>query len=264
MENRIGLVSGRENRRIFTAKNMRFFDHIHRTYEIMLVERGEVTTVIDGKSYRLRQKECAVIFPLQHHSFSVSGESQVRIFLFSAEYVPEFTQKVQGFLPQNPVFEIHPPRLQPDDPLSCRAACYGLCAELYPWLTLIPSDRALHRCDAAEKLLLYIDEHYTEDCDLGTAAITLRYGYTYLSRQFRLATDCSFRDYLNRYRVSRACYLLVDGGAGISEIAAAVGYASQRTFNRAFLQVTGMTPSQYRRGKCLREGYCAGEKSVLY
>ena len=54
--------------------------------------------------------------------------------------------------------------------------------------------------------------------------------------------------YLARWRMQVASGLLSGGNAGIAEIAAQVGYASEAAFSRAFKKLVGVPPSAWRRG----------------
>ncbi len=59
----------------------------------------------------------------------------------------------------------------------------------------------------------------------------------------------NFNAFLNRYRVAAAERLLTDRGQahlGIAEIAYQAGYRSVTTFNKAFKDLNGCTPSEYR------------------
>ena len=59
----------------------------------------------------------------------------------------------------------------------------------------------------------------------------------------------NFNAFLNRFRVTAAERLLADAGQahlGVAEIAYQVGYRSLATFNRAFKELNGCTPSEYR------------------
>ena len=58
-----------------------------------------------------------------------------------------------------------------------------------------------------------------------------------------------FNDYINSLRVSNACKHLVKSERSITEISEMVGFNTLRTFNRAFIKQTGMTPSKYRSQK---------------
>jgi AraC-like DNA-binding protein len=60
----------------------------------------------------------------------------------------------------------------------------------------------------------------------------------------------NFNDYLHYYRIAEASQRLRDEpGAQVLTIALDVGYASIGPFNRAFRQLLGTTPTQWRQGK---------------
>ena len=54
-------------------------------------------------------------------------------------------------------------------------------------------------------------------------------------------------DYLTRWRVYRAAVLLREGDKKLNEIANAVGYDSDGSFNKTFKRIVGVTPGEYRR-----------------
>ena len=54
-------------------------------------------------------------------------------------------------------------------------------------------------------------------------------------------------DYLTRWRVYRATVLLREGDRKLTEIANAVGYDSDGSFNKTFKRILGVTPGEYRR-----------------
>ena len=54
-------------------------------------------------------------------------------------------------------------------------------------------------------------------------------------------------DYLTRWRVYRAAVLLREGDKKLTEIANAVGYDSNGSFNKTFKRIVGVTPGEYRR-----------------
>lgn len=58
-----------------------------------------------------------------------------------------------------------------------------------------------------------------------------------------------FTEYINELRVSQACMYLMEGEYNITKIALMSGFNTPRTFNRAFLKQTGMTPRTYRERK---------------
>jgi AraC-like DNA-binding protein len=63
----------------------------------------------------------------------------------------------------------------------------------------------------------------------------------------------NFTEFVNGYRVEAAKGLLADPGSkpNIAQVAYGVGFASLAPFNRAFKEVTGVTPTQWRRDRLI-------------
>ncbi|CAM2176818.1 helix-turn-helix transcriptional regulator [Burkholderia orbicola] len=56
-----------------------------------------------------------------------------------------------------------------------------------------------------------------------------------------------FWSFITRVRIEMACVLLERPGASIKQVALQCGYREETSFRRAFSQLTGMTPADYRR-----------------
>ncbi|WZL81100.1 AraC family transcriptional regulator [Vallitaleaceae bacterium 9-2] len=97
-----------------------------------------------------------------------------------------------------------------------------------------------------KKALNLIHQHYMEDISLIYLADALNISTAYLSRLFKQEVDMNFKEYLTRYRISKAKDLLDKGSLAIKDIAYHVGYSSPTQFARVFKQVEGIKPSQYR------------------
>jgi len=67
------------------------------------------------------------------------------------------------------------------------------------------------------------------------------------SRFFRRATGNTFTDFVNRIRVNRAGQLLMETDRQITHICYEVGFNNVANFNRRFLEIKGVTPSEFRR-----------------
>ena len=82
---------------------------------------------------------------------------------------------------------------------------------------------------------------------LKNLAKELGYDYHYLSSIVNNGLNSNFLSYLNEYRINKVCELMMDDClTPISDLAYNCGYTSLRTFNRNFLQIKKLTPSQYR------------------
>ena len=101
-----------------------------------------------------------------------------------------------------------------------------------------------------QQLLEYVRTHYA-DYELSAGVLALKFGLSdrRLSALIREETGLSFPDYLEKTRVDRALELLQGSRKTIEEIALAVGYASDKSFRRAFKRRTGQSPSAFRSEK---------------
>lgn len=94
---------------------------------------------------------------------------------------------------------------------------------------------------------LYIQEHYATDLSLADIAKQSYLHPNYFSALFKKKTGVTIRDYILQIRIAKAKELMDNPELKLIDIALAVGYEDQAHFNRAFKNVTGVAPSQYRK-----------------
>ena len=92
----------------------------------------------------------------------------------------------------------------------------------------------------------FIHTHLTEDIDRAQLAKLAHLSEGAFSRFFHSRTGKTVPEYVNEVRIGRACRMLAEDAANITDIAMDCGYRNLANFNRRFRQVTGMTPSHYR------------------
>ncbi|MEE4571685.1 helix-turn-helix domain-containing protein [Pseudomonas alliivorans] len=68
-----------------------------------------------------------------------------------------------------------------------------------------------------------------------------------LHRRFKTLTNESPKQLITRVRIETACVLLQIPGASVKHVALTCGYSEDTSFRRAFIQLTGMTPADYKR-----------------
>lgn len=94
----------------------------------------------------------------------------------------------------------------------------------------------------------YVDSHYTETMDTTEAARNAQMSYGYFSRCFHDIIGVSFIDYCTQVRIEHAKQQLENTDKSIQEIAFSVGYNDEKYFSRTFKKITGVIPSDYRKG----------------
>ena len=92
-----------------------------------------------------------------------------------------------------------------------------------------------------------INDDLSKQHSLADVARELGMGESRFSRFFRNATGNNFTDFVNRLRINRASHLLMESDRLISQICYEVGFNNVANFNRRFLEIRGMTPSEFRR-----------------
>lgn len=112
-------------------------------------------------------------------------------------------------------------------------------------------DATLHKIS---EVVDYISEHYATPFTMAEIAENFHMNESRFSRYFRRATGNTFTDFVNRLRINRSCQLLMETDQYISTICYKVGYNNVANFNRRFMEVKGMTPSEFRRQGAARFG----------
>lgn len=98
------------------------------------------------------------------------------------------------------------------------------------------------------EVLGHINNNLSEALDETTLARLAGVTPSTLSRSFRRHTGQSLIKYVNRLRVTLACQLLMSSDFGsVTEVCFASGFNNLSNFNRQFLALRGMTPTQFRR-----------------
>ena len=80
-------------------------------------------------------------------------------------------------------------------------------------------------------------------------ALQLRLSRWTLNKQFRALTGTSLGRHLKERRMECAKRLLFSTNWNVCTIARRAAFSSVRSFRRAFMQHTGMTPSEFRRSR---------------
>jgi AraC-like DNA-binding protein len=94
-------------------------------------------------------------------------------------------------------------------------------------------------------VMRYTNEHLA-DVSATTVCAAVGLSERSLSRQFPIAANMTWRQYLLQSRLLRATALLTEPRSTVTDVAATVGFDSVSAFTRAFKNLTAETPTAYR------------------
>ena len=225
--------------------------HLHSAYEFIVVTEGEMNVTVDSRNYTLKEEDALLIFPNQVHCLETKEHSCHFLCIFSPKLVQAYTKQISLKLPFNNSF--HPDfslveRLasltENDSIMNVKGTLYSICGEFDKDREYV--DRSTADDDLISKIFKFVETNYSGDCSLEALSKHTSYHYVYLSKYFKGYTGISFTDYVNRCRISEACYILQNSSQTILQTAYDCGFDSLRSFNRNFKNIMGVTPSEYQ------------------
>lgn len=235
-------------------RDFSYMRHLHRDLEFVLVVEGEIQIDVDNRREIARKGDLALLLPNQVHAFLTTDHSYTLICPFSGDLVNTFMRQIEGKTGQYSVFHCDDGLFTyllnrydengPMDAMTVKATLYAVCAQ---YLRCVPlTENKQKNDDLLNRMLDYIEQNYKDDISMKTAALSLGYNESYLSRYFHGMVGMNFRQFINQYRIEYACHLMNRGNTGMADIALESGFQNIRSFNRAFKTVVGKTPSEYK------------------
>ncbi len=123
-----------------------------------------------------------------------------------------------------------------------------LCKEFIAKITEMLSTTEKSRDYIIDYIKDYVEKHYPEDIYLDLFAGKLNLTKEYISVYFKNKTGINLSDYISKYRIEKAIYLLENTNVRVQEIGEKVGL-NINTLIRVFKKYTGKTPNEYRHDK---------------
>ena len=95
-----------------------------------------------------------------------------------------------------------------------------------------------------ENIFTYVEHHYDKEIDIQDVAKLANLTLPAFCNFFKKATQITFTEFVNRFRISKAC-LLITQDKTISECSYSCGFNNVTYFNRMFKKYTDKTPSEF-------------------
>lgn len=242
---------------IYNKRELNFRPHIHKYVEILYVFKGGQHLEINNKKFLLDEGDAAIIFPDHLHSFSrpVQREAAVIFLICTPEIFGSLFPSLNECTSDTPIVK------KEDIPEKTVYAFEHLdksnsFAENLGWALIIMSTllesikmRKTHRIpvdDITPSLIKFIDENFTRPLTLDVLANEFHVSKYYISHIFSNRINMNFRSYIGTLRAEYAANLIRTTGDSMTSISDKAGFESQRTFNRIFKAIYGMSPLEYR------------------
>ena len=223
---------------------------------------------LDGWRGILRPGQAALLAPNEAHSYrSLGGDWVLHYIGFEGELCQKLL--VCLGLGQSGLYSLAQPELllehlqtlerillaeRRDSALLSSKELYSLLLDFSQSLTRLTDSRYAEATGLEKEMILYLEDHYSEDVSLDELAAHFRRTPEYLCSLFKAATGETISRYLRRIRIHRAKVLLMEQpDTSLREIAGACGFHSLSYFGKVFREATGFTPQGYRLGLSSRE-----------
>ncbi len=248
--------------------------HYHDYFELYYLESGERYKVIEGKTYHFLPGQY-VLFPpfTMHHSFGMNNTPFKRIVLyFRPDQIlyPALLEKMT--MNEFTIFHtdkkelIHIHRfltelLKEDKPGSefltgqeerqiRTAYMQSLLNTLF--LTAYRKNGSENRPETEKQdqigaIVDYIHHNYFTDLSLESLSKIFYISPYHLCHEFKKHTQRTLVDYINVTRIMNAQRRIMETNKTLTEICHLTGFSNLTHFNRVFKQITGITPSEYRK-----------------
>ena len=248
--------------------------HYHRECELMMALEGDADILFsNGRVSRLSAGNVTVIGPMVMHEIR-SGTDGVLLITVQTSFAmlehflshrisPFFTADADlgQFMSAEEQEALARICLDlalsyPGMPEDDAGACFVLQARLLVFLTeLLPKaersgdDGKMTRARAKiiSRVLETVDDNFQHKLTLGELAEKENLSLSYLSHAFKDAMGISFQEYLKQKRFENACRLLQSSEMNLLDISIASGFSDVRYMMKAFSEIAGCSPADYRR-----------------
>ncbi len=235
----------------------------HNYYELTYVDRGTLTTEIDGQFFELNERNLIIYGPNQFHNQKIKDghscsyvtvlfelDSETNQFDFLLNKVFSYTKKIhtlmKTFVNESSTFAPYM-----DSLLLCifqeviiRLLQSEFIAEI-PDKKPVTEARQHYHNELLEQILTYIDETIDDPMTVGEICQKFSMSRSSLQILFNENLNQTPKKYINELKLEKSRQMISEGRYTISEIALMLGFNSIHYFSRAFTQKYSMAPTEY-------------------
>lgn len=223
---------------------------------------GQGEVIIDQKRYVIRSGQGFLLYPGVNHAYQALSDDWTLHFIgFAGQNCNEllgtlgmdtsgvyrFTKPdvFEPFLQQLVQFSNHPKR-----GISRKLSLVGyeFLLTVSEHIEFLNVSDLYDGHEIVRKVLLYIEEHYTEDIGIDAIADHIGLSKGYVQTLFKKEMGRTIGQYICEMRIIKARVLMMqEQDLKAFEVAKRCGFESPSYFGKVFKSVMGMTPDQYKR-----------------
>lgn len=244
---------------IFLQKHAFFLDvpHYHDSIEILCVTKGKTTVHLNGETHDLCEGEIFVCnSQMVHYYENYEQDKMAIIVVLSERYMRTFKEVYKNALlptflknkqANEQIFALLESWINDENRsiLIDTAYANALFDKVVSLYGIIPQNAGGYHNDLAIQFINYVNEHYSEDVSLESAAKHFGYSKEYFSKKFKQTLDKNFLSFLNAVRIQKAIELLKDKKNKMSfiDVCLACGFNNATSLYRHLKKVNYQLPS---------------------
>ena len=258
-----------------TEDNFEYPSHWHNAVEILYLLKNSFTVKINGRNMLLNERDILYVTAGDIHSFPENKHKGIRIFIqfdpanlegIGIDVLKPFSADTALISPDNN-FELHKSleeqiKMLIDEYRNKNLAYqFALNARIFDIMAIlsrnfnidkslsniIKSGKKVYGLEKLNKALGYIEQNYRNEISLKEIAKYSGFSSFHFSRVFKDTMEMNFHSYLKEFRIKKSEKFLSNSKYSITQAAYMSGFNSLTTFNRAFREVKGCTPTSYRK-----------------
>ena len=242
--------------------------HSHAVYELLYIKKGTVSLQITGKKNKLIEGKVIFILPSEKHKLvsMTNKEFEYCSFVFDKTIFGNEDNPCRIFFDSILINRFL------DFPDWLLNRFYQLCSEKeigtpgyevmqyaflfqvfshivstkqYQLVTIIRT-QTKQNISAVQVVIEYIQKNYMENLSFDELLQLTNYSKSHFCKIFKDTTGMNLTEYINKYRVERACLELQFTKKNITEIAMQTGFNNIQYFSRIFKEYMDCSPKQYQ------------------
>ena len=245
--------------------------HIHKAVELLYVREGNYTVTLDNENYEIGEGDLILFCSGAIHHV-VTGKSERNVYYvikIPPSFFIDFARSGEGAeyamrfalnLKENKCLWRKQELENSDikrvlDTLISEHTEKKYASEVAIKLKIMELLLTVLRSDTASKplandqttgliytVMSFVQERFAEDIDEKRLANDYGMSYSHFSKSFKKVTGMTFKNYLNRTRISKAQQMLFISGCSVTEAGISCGYNSISYFIKTYRLITGSTP----------------------